>query len=73
MKKVRNIFLLDIVNNIKHIDFIIPSPRSMSSTKMWCLRKKKHGMGALISWLKRALLHLTEKMKKMNRQYIEDS
>ena len=73
MTEVKNVFLLDIVKNLKHTDFIIPSPRSMSSTEMWYLNKKKHGMVALISWLKRTVLHLTQKMKKMNREHMEDS
>ena len=29
MTEVKNVFLLDIVKNIKHIDFIIPSPRDV--------------------------------------------
>ena len=51
MTEVKNVFLFDIVNNLNYTESIIPSPRSMSLVEMWYLRKKKHGMGALISWL----------------------
>jgi hypothetical protein len=73
MEKVRNVSLLDTVRILRHINSIIPSPRSMLSTKMLSSRKKRLGMVALIKLFQGELKYPIKMMMEMRRLYRVDS
>jgi hypothetical protein len=67
MIEVRNVSWFDTVNGLRHIDSIIPSPRSMLSTEMLSSKKKRLGMVALIKLLQGELKYPMDMMMEMSR------